>query len=415
MATQPSNLSPIEELRELILGAERLDIQTLKDRLTQIEGRFSSPEAFEKEVAQVFAGALKVASGPERQRLTTILSGLLSSSVRQEIKLAQPEILDALYPAASQLVAEGIKASFRDLKKSIDKQIAARLSIFQALKVKLRSMMTGRSEAEIWLEINPPFDIEQALLIHRPTGLLITNYKNEPDFEEGDDEGKVQEPDLISAMLTAIMGFAKDAMSDDSTGELTSLEFADGVLLIQSSPAIILALKIKGHPSEEFRESFSNEFQGFVRNWSSGLATFDGELEVGQEPELKSVLAGIIDRLETNVERPAAGVETKKSGTTRFILLSLLFVMMVAAAFYLGRAWWRDRLVTRAQDTISSTASVTGYPLTASYDGDFNLIRVVGIVPTRFVADELRENLRRSLDGREVNFNLRVLHDVSLS
>ena len=96
MATQPTNLSPVEELRELILGRERLDIQTLKDRLGQVESKFSSPEAFEHEVSQVFSGALKAASGAERQRLVTILSGLLSSSVRQEIKLAQPEILDAL-------------------------------------------------------------------------------------------------------------------------------------------------------------------------------------------------------------------------------------------------------------------------------------------------------------------------------
>jgi len=406
MATQPTNLSPVEELRELILGRERLDIQTLKDRLGQVESKFSSPEAFEHEVSQVFSGALKAASGAERQRLVTILSGLLSSSVRQEIKLAQPEFLDALYPAASQLVAEGIRASFRDLKKSIEKQIAARLSIFQALKVKAKAMMTGRSEAEIWLEVNPPFDIEQALVIHKQSGLLIASYQNQSDDELEGGGDTTHDPDLVSAMLTAIMGFAKDAMSEDSTGELTSLEFADGVLLIQSSSSVILALKVKGHPSEEFRDCFSTEFHSFVRSWSGSLATFDGELEKEEETEINVGLEALIDRLETNVERPAA-----RSEKMRFVLLAFLFVMVVVGAFYIILDWWRDRIVDQAQETIYSTASVTGYPLTASYDDEFNLIRVIGIVPTRFVAEELRENLRRSLGGREVSFNLRVLHD----
>jgi hypothetical protein len=410
MSTDKSNLTAVEELRELVFGQERLEIDNLKGRLVEIEKRFSSREAFEAEVTKVFSGALRTASGKERVRLVSLLSGLLTNSIRQEIRLAQPEIAEAIFPVASQLVAEGIKAAFQDLAKKIERQIAQRLSFVEVLKVKATALLTKRTEAEIWLDLNPPFDIEQAFVIHRQTGLLISSYDQSVLSNDGDTSEAAVDVDLLSGMLTAVMSFARDALPGESGRGLRTLEFADGNLLIRESPALLVVLRVKGTPSEEFVENFEMRFQEFLRKWTGELSVFEGSLDDSTENAVKASLKDLVFQLEESVSRPGAS-KTRKRGFGKYLLLSVLIIGVVVGAFYLGREWFRDRQVAQVQQIIDNTGSLHGYALLTRYDNDRNLVRVSGLVPTRFVAEELRENLRRELDDKDVSLSLRVLYD----
>ena len=81
---------------------------------------------------------------------------------------------------------------------------------FERWRMRVQARMTGVSEAELLLRRHPPFDIDELLLIHRPTGVLMARVR--------DGESGGADADVVGGMLTAIMAFTRDAFGGGGIG-----------------------------------------------------------------------------------------------------------------------------------------------------------------------------------------------------
>ena len=87
-------------------------------------------------------------------------------------------------------------------------------SVPKGLKWRWQAMTSDRSYAEIVLANSVICSVDEVLLIHRETGLLLVHASRDPQH--------ARDADLVSSMLTAIEDFARDSFDLDDEDSLSS-------------------------------------------------------------------------------------------------------------------------------------------------------------------------------------------------
>ena len=176
-------------------------------------------------------------------------------------------MVDALYPITGRLVAAAVRNAFKDLVDQLNSRLDSTLSV-DRWRAKLKAVISGRSEAEILLSEGAAFEIIDLLLINRQSGLLIAQAGI--DAEQGS-----MDSNLLGSILTAIMAFVRDAMSQSSEQDLRTLHVGDMRLHLQVSPSAVLAVKTKGPPPAGFETELNEIFYAFLSRWGSVLGDPD--------------------------------------------------------------------------------------------------------------------------------------------
>ena len=268
------------------------------------------------------------------------------------------------------------------LNEKLDQSLSA-----DRWKARLKAKLSGRSEAEILLQQNPPLQIDEILVIHRPTGLLIARAGGASDTDEGADR------ELVSGMLTAIMSFSRDAFGSDDESDLESLAFGDSQLFLRTSPAVILALRANGLPPKKFGTALDRLFRSFLDQWGATLANFDGSLQEQEESALQSDLN----------KRFSDFLEAKKKSFRPRSRKGLIGVAAVAACLVLWIGyevyddWWITRIEQTGREVVVRQEGLTGYPLTVRYDDDSDRLVIEGLIPHGFSLERLNTDLKEAL------------------
>jgi OOP family OmpA-OmpF porin len=257
----PEEQSEIEELRRLLLPTERA-------RLERVEQRLDERGVTADDVGAVIAPALAAGGERDPDALEAALQDPVSRAMRRSVREDPQSVADALFPVMGPAIRKAIVETVRGMLESTNRAIEASLSV-QGLRWRAEAWRSGKSFAEIVLLHSLVYRVEQLLLIHKETGLLLRHVVA-PD-------AAAQDPDMVSGMLTAIRDFVRDSFGGKSADTLDVFQVGELEVLVEDSPRAALAAVVRGHPPPDLRVELERALEAIEARFGAALDRFAGD------------------------------------------------------------------------------------------------------------------------------------------
>lgn len=252
----------LEELRHLILAPEQEALERLHERI-------DNPESRTEDVSGVVAEAI------QRRRelggndaLSDALAPTIETALRESVRKDPGALADALFPVMGPAIRRSILETLRSFLDSFNQILDQSLS-WQGLKWRLEAMRTGRSFTEVALLHSLVFRVEQVFLIHKKTGLPI-GHAVAPAVA-------MQDPSLVSGMLSAIQDFVRDSFHTGQGQSVNRMNVGDLDVWVENGPFAILAAVIRGVAPRSVHDRMAETLEELHAEYSSQLDSFDGD------------------------------------------------------------------------------------------------------------------------------------------
>lgn len=306
--------SELEELRSLLLGIETQKLNHIYEHIDEINVK---PEDISKALPQ--AVILRTMQDKQlSEAFVPTIEQAIESSIRNDFNVLSNTIFPIIAPATRRAISSALSEMVQSLNQTLEHSLSP-----QSFKWRLEAKQTGKSFAEIVLLRTLLYRVEQVFLIHKETGLLL-HHIVAPQVA-------MQDPDLVSAMLTAIQDFVKDSFQVDQDEMLRTLQFGELTIWIEEGPFAVLAGIIRGNAPHELRLSFKNAVEKIHLRLDRELNSFDGETEAFSE-----AVPYLEDCLEARYQIPA-----QKNYTYAYALAGLITLAISAWGFFTIRDQYR--------------------------------------------------------------------------
>jgi OOP family OmpA-OmpF porin len=306
------------ELRALLVGSERHDLDELRRRLDALE---LAPE----EVADILPEAIR-RSMAQSDQLARALAPTIEGSIQESVEREPHKIADAIYPVLGPAIRRAIADTMAGIVSTINRAIEHSLSI-QGIKWRIEAWRTGVPYGQVVIKHALVYRVERIFLIHGDTGLVLAHETAE-DLEE-------QDADLVAGMLTAIRDFVNDSFNQDGGGDLRTFEVGERTVHVEQGPLAVVAAVVKGQPPVDFKEQLQDTVSLLHSQFGRALREFDGD----PEPFLPAADL-IADHLETVVEADRQhgwGWATRSTWMVAGAVAIVLFALWFAG----NRRWQR--------------------------------------------------------------------------
>ncbi len=375
----PAN-PPVELLREAAaLLEDQQQLETLRhllfqpeqQQLARLQQRFDDPHERTKDFGAILPQIINAQNENDPHRLGQALAPNLVSAFTQVSGRNPEELENALRPVMLPSIRKAIQDALAEFAQSLDQTMKYGFNV----KWRLEAIQTGKSFAEVVMYHTLLYRVEQALLIHKNTGLLLC-IESVPD-------AKYQDSDLISGMLTAINDFGRHSLNTDETQSINKLDYGDREVWVEEGTSTnelaYLAAVIKGNAPENLRTAvLQPALNNILNQRRSALLKFDGDDAPFEacRPDLRSCLQ------TERKGRPSAGTEAAgfKLPPTVVALLSVLFIGLLIWGFLN----WRDHRRWRAY--LAQLQSEPGLLVTEEE-------RRFGLLGSQFTVEGLRDPL----------------------
>jgi OOP family OmpA-OmpF porin len=297
------------QLRSIIVGPEQRKLRALQAHL-------SDSAAQTLDVSRVLPDALQLrADDPQLKRaLAPSIEDAITASVRKN-----PQALaDAMFPVIGPAIRKSVAHAFDAMIDSVNQSIEQSVS-WRALQWRWTAWRTGKPFAELVIANTLDYRVEQVLLIHRDTGLLLQHVAI--DAHAG------QDADQISALLTAITDFARDSFQVERGDSLDSLRVGELAVTIAQGPHAILAAVVRGSIPAPVRAMFETTLESVHRQFGLALQGFTGDAAVfaAARPLLESCL------ISQRRQRP------RRHGYRKWAIAAALVVVALGAWVFVAR------------------------------------------------------------------------------
>lgn len=335
-------MSDLEQLKELLFGAE-------KQALDSIAARVERPEVRTTDVADVLPEAIHQShrkNGELVESLTEPVGECLQKAFRDD-----PQTYgDALYPVMGPAIRKAIMHALRNFGQQINTAVEHSISP-RGLKWRWQASRAGVPFGEYLLQQTLQFRVEQAYLISRENGLLIGHVHHEA--------AKIKDSDAVSAMFTAIQDFVKESFSPDRTGRLESADMGDFTLWAVHGPHALLVCVIRGVPPKSLRGDLSAILERLHFRYGDAIRDYKGDTStvVGAEEDLERCL-----RFEAHLEP-----DKKKRGPV-FWLIGLLLLALAIVAYFGYRSWQESQQLERLAEALEASPGIHVTDMTRADD-----------------------------------------------
>jgi outer membrane protein OmpA-like peptidoglycan-associated protein len=250
------------ELRQLILAPEQ-------EALERLHQRVDDPASRTEDVGSVVAEAIQLRrkqGGDEA--LSVALAPTIETALRESVRKDPGTLADALFPVMGPAIRRSILETLRSFLESFNQVLDQSLSV-KGLKWRLEALRTGRSFTEVALLHSLMFRVEQAFLIHKKSGLPIGHAVASAVA--------MQDPSLVSGMLSAIQDFVRDSFQTQQGQGINRMNVGDLDVWIEEGPYAILACVIRGIAPRDLRDRMAEVLENVHREYSAQLDQFDGD------------------------------------------------------------------------------------------------------------------------------------------
>lgn len=259
-AEHDSASAQLRELQKLLFDTEQ------KQQIEQLRSEWDDPEQLTPRVSQVLPDALSLRS-PEDHQLTKAMTPHVIESIKLSARRNPEHISDAIFPILGPAIRKAIAQAFSNLTVTINQTLQHSFSA-RGFKWRMEALASGKSFAEVVLYHSLVFRVEQVLLIHRPSGIVLLHAVA--------DAVKAQDPELVSGMLTAIQDFIHDSFGtgDGGTSSFVSDELT---ILTEPGPRAFLACVVRGTPPPELTEEMQETIERIHQERGEKLKAFKGD------------------------------------------------------------------------------------------------------------------------------------------
>ena len=310
MAAEQPTEEDLVRLQRLLWGGESESIEALRQRV-------EDPERRAEDVASVLPTAIRDShkAGPGLgDALQTPFEGGLFRVIRERPERVSEALFPVMGPAIRRAIAEALKGLAQQISHTLDTSLTPK-----GLRWRMEARRAGVPLGEYVLRKTLKYRVEQAFLINRVNGLLVSHAQL-PQVR-GVDE------DAVSGMFTAIQDFIRDAFSaQGEEGALQTADLGDVTLWAVRGPFSHLVVVIRGVAPRRIRDDLAAILESINLQFADELRDFDGD-------------SSPLNRLHAEVERclllqdlsPTEGRETRRR-VPWIGLLTLLFALVVG--------WW---------------------------------------------------------------------------
>jgi len=250
------------ELRQLILAPEQ-------EALERLHQRVDDPASRTEDVGSVVAEAIQLRrkqGGDEA--LSVALAPTIETALRESVRKDPGTLADALFPVMGPAIRRSILETLRSFLESFNQILDQSLSV-KGLKWRLEALRTGRSFTEVALLHSLVFRVEQVFLIHKRTGLPIGHAVASAVA--------MQDPSLVSGMLSAIQDFVRDSFHAAQGQGINRMNVGEMDVWIEEGPYAILACVIRGVAPRDLGDRMAEVLENVHREYSAQLDQFDGD------------------------------------------------------------------------------------------------------------------------------------------
>ena len=247
----------MDTLRKLVLG----------DEFEQALTAFASEDELER-VSRIITEAIKHRNQQD-DTMAEAIAPILDSALHDVIQHHPEKITASMYPIIGPAIRKAVAAAFRDMMQTLNHVLENSVS-FRAWLWRFQAWRIGMKYSEYVLLKTLSFKIDQVLLIHRETGILLnTVYAREPETEN---------PELVSAMLTAINDFVSDSFRSQRASVVECIQVGDFNLEIDAGPEAILAAVVRGSQLNRARDIINPILERIHAVFGQKLLHFDGNV-----------------------------------------------------------------------------------------------------------------------------------------
>ena len=248
------------KLRSIIVGPERKDITSLRERL-------DNPEIRANEISNVLAESVLIRASKDK-KLALALLPTIEEVIRDSVKRDPQFLATAIFPIIGPAIRKAISESIRSMMQSFNEALEYSVS-WKGLSWRWESIRTGRPFSEVVLMHTLIYRVEQVFLIHGETGLVVQHVAA--------DDVIVQDEDMVSGMLTAIQDFVKDSFGIMEGQALQSMHIGDLTIWIEQGAYTVLAAVIRGNPPEDLHIVLEEAVETIEFEQRQALVSFKGD------------------------------------------------------------------------------------------------------------------------------------------
>ncbi|MEG5001025.1 OmpA family protein [Microcoleus sp. B4-D4] len=319
----------------------------------------NSPQEIAKAIAPEMGMAIKEQIRLDQESIAQALAPEMGKAITAQIALERDAMVDALYPVIGNTIARYMTEAI----KTINEKVSNAMSM-EGVKRKIRSKVQGVSEAELILQESVPFTIQAAFLIHKASGLIISEVQNPESYQ--------LESEMVAGMLTAIRSFVNECIvKPGEVSELNQIEYGDSKILLEVAGYCYMAVVIKGEPPDSFISKLRKTLSNLILNYAKLIHEFNGDPDTIPEslhPFIKTLFDPLDKEKSTKPPIALAGIS----------LLALSLILVPWGMYQYRRSIDRP-LVANVALALASTPELAVYRLNADLEG--NTLKLTGKLP----------------------------------
>ena len=439
MPQQPISQN-VSKLKELLFDRESRELDELRRRLEALDGQQAAQSVTERRergdlgrriedlaeraggdaqmqrsVARVIDGAIRDAEAERHNELTQAMAPMVRRTFRAELKTAetQDQLTSVFFPKIGEMIRRFIASSMRDMMDDINRRLESGLK-GNKLVLKLRSIATGRSMAELALADTQRFMVEEIYLVRRGSGELIKHWSRTPD-PAGAAHGQGSNRDtLISGFLTAITSFAEEAFAADKSS-LRSLDLDDHRIYLRASPAHLLAAKCSGRAEAAVEGVLDAELltllEAHQKSERPAMAGGPQPSPADIDKAHEQILGEFSERIEQQIGDAETEIRKSRGGLGPLKTMLILFGLPIA--LYAGWQSWityqTNRVQAAVDAAIGAMPELGGYPVSGRVERGGGTLWVSGLVPTVRSRAELLAKIQAAAPATNIAETIGVL------
>ena len=309
----PPGDAELIRLRELLFSREIALIDHLREIL-------ENPLITTRKVSEVLAEAIHLRSGKD-PHLSMALEPVVDAIVKASLNTRRTDFVNALSPLMGPTIRKSIAESFRSMMGNFSKSVEMAFS-WKGLRWRFEAMRSGKPFSEIVMLNTLVYRVEQLFFIHSDTGLVLSHVAGE--------SVESQDPDMVSAMLTAIQDFVRDCFAGGRDEELHSLQMGEFTVYIESGAHAYLACVMRGTPPADFHAHLRATLELMHIEYADALESFNGDTEP---------FAGAVRYLESCLLSHYADDDKELPLLAKLLPIAFLLIVLAGAGYlYYARA-----------------------------------------------------------------------------
>ena len=321
----------------------------------------NSPADIAKAIAPEVGLAIKEQIRLDQESIAQAIAPEMGKAITAQIKLERDSMVDALYP----VIGSTISRYMAEAIKTINEKVSNAISV-EGFKRKIRSQLQGVSEAELILKESVAFTVQAAFLIHKASGLIISEVQNSESYH--------LESEMVAGMLTAIRSFVNECIvQPGQASELNQIEYGDSKIMLEVAGYCYIAVVIKGEPPHSFINKMRQNVSNLILNYGKLIQEFNGD--PGTIPDaLHPLIKTLCDPLQKEKS-------TKPPIALAGIGLAALSLILVPWGIYQYRSSVERRLEANAIAALADTPELAVYRLDVAVNG--KTLKLTGKLPNQ--------------------------------